>query len=106
LLSNLDRARALLPMAWKHQDITAGVRMLLCEIGYPNPMVYQSPGLLGVPSELYYRSSRQLMLTDLVGGSARRTVGEWQEEWGEQSNDSLVTFLFANAEADFTRESV
>jgi SAM-dependent methyltransferase len=106
LLNRLDLMRSLLPTAWKHQDFSAMVRMLLCEIGYANPMVYQSPGVLGLPSELFYRSSRQLMLTDLVGGAGHKMVGEWHEDWGEQSNDSLVTFLFANAEADFTREFV
>lgn len=106
LLGNPALLRALLPVAWKHKDLSASIRMMLYDIGYPNPVIYQSQGALGLPSELFYRSPRQLMPTGLMGGVTRKIAGEWQEDWGAQSNDSLVTFLFANAEADFSRELV
>jgi SAM-dependent methyltransferase len=107
LFGNPALLKALLPVVWKHKDLSACIRTILGDIGYLNPVIYQSQGTMGLPSELFYQVPRQLMPTDLAGGGLiRRTAAEWQDDWGAQSNDSLVTFLFSNAEADFTREFV
>lgn len=122
MLNHLPLLQELFPKLQETNDWAAAVRSLLAEIGYPNPMVYHSRGLPGLPpNEIFYRVSRALTLSslaapqlrespDLSGGmsrmkSAGQPVGEWQD-WGELSNDSLVGFLFADRQADFTQELV
>jgi len=122
LLNHLPLLQELFPRLQETNDWAAAVRSLLSEIGYPNPMVYHSRGLPGLPpNEIFYRVSRSLILSsmaapqfreqpELPGGLSRmkpvgEAVMEWQD-WGELSNDSLVGFLFANRQADFTQELV
>jgi SAM-dependent methyltransferase len=103
--TKLSLMKELFPQLWQKRSIEACVRTLLAEIGYPNPTIYNSPGLLGIPSEIAYRMSRGLILTDLMSKPGQERAGEWKD-WTDASNDSLVTFLFSNAQADFTRELV
>lgn len=123
ILNSLSLLKEFFPKLRSSNDWAVMVRGLLGEIGYPNPLIYQSQGLPGLPpSEIFYRASKAILLTSMLAEPAngssiiatpegyrqpgRQAVGEWQEDWGDQSNDSLVGFLFSNSKADFSRELV
>lgn len=127
ILNSIALLKEFFPKLRDTNDWAVMVRSLLAEIGYPNPLIYQSQGLPGMPpSEIFYRASKALILTAMLAAPGaenpdlvtpgliaqetavqrpRQAVAEWQD-WGDQSNDSLVGFLFSNAQADFSRELV
>jgi hypothetical protein len=103
LVQNLSLMKELFPLLRETRSLAACLRTILAELGYPNPMISQSPGLLGWPSELFCRGARGLMLNGSPVAAGRQRVTEW-EDWGEQSDDSLLGFLFANGQTDFSKE--
>lgn len=96
LLQNLSLMKELFPTLRDKRSVSACLRVLLNDLGYPNPLISHSPGLMGWPSEIYCRVSRGLMLHGAISQPGRAAVSEW-EDWGEQSDDSLLHFLFSNS---------
>jgi len=98
LLQNWSLMKELLPL-WREKGSLSGcLRSILNELGYQNPLLSQSPGVLGWPSEIFCRGAQGLMLTGVSVSTARQRVAEW-EDWGEQSDDSLLGYLF-NGQAE------
>lgn len=86
----------------------AGVEGYLCgllaEIGYPAPVLYACRHVPNAPAtEVFCRYPRQASLRPLDLKRTRGTVSEWQDV-GDQSADSVLGFLFADAQRDFSRE--
>lgn len=107
LLNNSNLIRELFPRLRKTGSLEAAVRLLLEEIGYPAASVRISKGLLGLPSQMYIHIPksyyRMPVLEPLRVKPVTKALKEWQDT-SEQSNDSLVGFLFAGAKADFSQE--
>lgn len=103
LVQNLGLMKELWPLLREKKGFSACLRGMMGELGYANPLIFQSAGLLGLPSEIFAQATRGLMLTGLPAQIARNSVGEWQD-WGEQSDDSLLGFLFSKSGADFSKE--
>jgi SAM-dependent methyltransferase len=100
---NFPLMKELFPLWRAKKSFSACLRSLLGDLGHHNPLIFQSPGVLGWPSEIFCQASRGLMLTGMVGHGAQASVAEWQD-WGAQSDDSLLKFLFSNGRADFSQE--
>ncbi len=101
------------------KSLTACMRSLLAEAGYPNPLVYNYQKLPGLTSEVFYRFSKGLTLSSMLlppEGLAQTSgfmpgfeqtvatpVSEWQD-LGDQSTHSVLGFLFSNSSSDFSHE--
>ena len=101
---NFALMQELLPLWWEKKSLSACLRAMLSELGYHNPLLFQSPGGLGLPSEIFCQASRGMVLTGTLSNNVKRVAaGEWQD-WNAQSDDSLLQFLFSHNRPDFVRE--
>ncbi len=110
VLTSSALVQELLPRFRQKGSLEACIRQLLSEIGYSPTSVHQSKGLLGIPSQLYMPVFKQggALLPELPviqRQPVTQTVQEWQD-FGEQSNDSLLGFLFSEERYDFAKELV
>ncbi|WP_373531613.1 trans-aconitate 2-methyltransferase [Vampirovibrio sp.] len=92
-------------------DLGDAVTMLLREIGYSTASAYASKGILGLRSQLYLQVFKDVrlvpvpLLTSVGIAPKAASFGEWHDV-SEQSDDSLLGFLFSDARSDFSRELV
>lgn len=107
LLCNSTLVKELFPRFRQTGSLEASIRLLLAEIGYPAAAVHMSKGLFGLPTQLYIHIpkeyQRPIGIAPELGSPARAELKEWQDT-REQSNDSLLGFLFAGAGTDFAQE--
>lgn len=97
--------KEIFPRLRERKSLEACIRSLITEVGYPNPLIYSYGKFGSCPTEIFYRSPKTLTLTAMVAKPVRAATGEWQDV-GDQSNDSVVGFLFADQVTDFRRELV
>ncbi len=103
IVNRLSLLKELWPYLREKRSLAACIRTLLAEIGYLIPTIYNVQGVAGIPSEIIYRTPRGLMLNELLS-KVSSDGGSEEQDWGNATNDSLVTFLFSNAKADFAQE--
>lgn len=107
LLCNSTLVKELFPRFRQTGSLEASIRMLLGEIGYPAAAVHMSKGLFGLPTQLYIHIPKEYQrppsTEPILGEPVHSTMKEWQDA-AEQSNDSLLGFLFAGAKVDFSQE--
>lgn len=106
IVNRLSLMKELFPYLRRQRSLAACIRTLLAEIGYPIPTIYNVQGVAGIPSEIVYRAPRALILPEMTGKAASSQTGAEWKDWGDTTNDSLVTFLFSQTEADLSRELV
>ncbi len=76
------------------------VRRALKDVGFANPLTYRFQKLPFFATEVCFQYPKTLNLTGMLPRPRAHEVKEWQD-WGGQSMDSVVGFLFADQKADF-----
>lgn len=79
------------------------MRRALKDAGFSNPLTYRFQKLPFFATEVCYQYPKSLNLTGMLPRPTAKAVAEWQD-WGSQSMDSVVGFLFADQKADFRPE--
>lgn len=107
LLCNSTLVKELFPRFRETGSLEASIRLLLAEIGYPAAAVHISKGFLGLPTQLYIHIPKEYQrppgLAPDLGTPVQASLKEWQDT-REQSNDSLLGFLFDGSKSDFSGE--